>query len=284
MDDDGYRRSSLGKKRSSFCGIVKREALTGFAFVWWEREREEASFFFPWPGEKEGKSGFRFCAGAGLGRRLAFAGLDAAVQGRVASTVIQHIHRLEQRAAGSGRQLIRPSINDSVNLGRVSVRPAHQSLSAICPSLHDTDAREISIPNAIPRATRMYVQAPHVNPQTKTQHTRIKSHPCNLHSGDEWNAPSQGPPQENARVQALKRPASGPLLAELSFPSRAGPGSIQVQPGQVSCREEKKKKEIRNKIEKTKLGSWNLRIDGRFDFYDSCPVTMTRTSKQASGA
>lgn len=96
MDDDGYRRSSLGKKRSSSCGIVKREALTGFAFVWWEREREEASFFFPWPGEKEGKSGFRFCAGAGLGRRLAFAGLDAAVQGRVASTVIQRIHRLKR--------------------------------------------------------------------------------------------------------------------------------------------------------------------------------------------
>lgn len=54
--------------------------------------------------------------------------------------------------------------------------------------------------------------------------------------------PPGTPPKKNARVQALKRPASGPLLAELSFPSRAGPGSIQVQPGQVSCRERKKKK------------------------------------------
>lgn len=96
MDDDGYRRSSLGKKRSSSCGIVKREALTGFAFVWWEREREEASFFFPGQAKKKGR------VGSGFVLVLAWGGACSA--GRVASAgdgapwpVIQRIHRLEQQ-------------------------------------------------------------------------------------------------------------------------------------------------------------------------------------------
>lgn len=42
----------------------------------------------------------------------------------------------------------------------------------------------------------------------------------------------QGPPKKNARVQALKRPASGPLLAELSFAVPPGPGQVPG-PGKV---------------------------------------------------
>ncbi|KAL6791823.1 hypothetical protein J3E68DRAFT_53426 [Trichoderma sp. SZMC 28012] len=124
MDDDGYRRSSLGKKRSSFCGIVKREALTGFAFVWWEREREEASFFFPGQAKKKGRVGSGFVLVLAWGG--AWPSLDwtqQCRQGRVASTVIQRIHRLEQPKAGSGRQLIRPS-----TFGRVP-------FCATCPSI-----------------------------------------------------------------------------------------------------------------------------------------------------
>lgn len=95
MDDDGYRRSSLGKKSSSSCGIVKREALTGFAFVWWEREREEASFFFPGQAKKKGR------VGSGFVLVLAWGGAwprwpGRSSAGRVASTVIQRIHRLKR--------------------------------------------------------------------------------------------------------------------------------------------------------------------------------------------
>lgn len=126
MDDDGYRRSSLGKKRSSSCGIVKREALTGFAFVWWEREREEASFFFPGQAKKKGRvgSGFVLVPVLVLAWGGAWPSLDWTQQGRQGGLHCNTAHP-SPRTTYSWQWA---SIDKAINL-------ESSSLCATCPSI-----------------------------------------------------------------------------------------------------------------------------------------------------
>lgn len=124
-------------KRGRLLADRQKRGFDGVAFVWWEREREEASFFFPWPGEKEGKSGFRFCRVLGcwaaglLGRRLAGARWTqqqqhwGGLRGRRGAMACNTAHPSPRAAAGSS--IDKAPGRQSSNVG---------SFRATCPSIH----------------------------------------------------------------------------------------------------------------------------------------------------
>ena len=193
MDDDGYRRSSLAKRGRLFGEVVKRDALTGSLLCGGEREREEASFFFPFPGEKEGKSGF--CAGARAWPRWTQQG---GLRWRRGASACNTAHPSPRGSWRASVPLIRHRTCAAGTCPSSSlVRPAYQCISGVahlCTTVHANITPE-------PTSPTCYKYFDTSVPQSSLP-TTLKQNPqvC-LHSGVEWNAPARDPPR--------KRPCPG---------------------------------------------------------------------------
>lgn len=144
------------------------------------------------------------CCWGGAWPSLDWTGRSSA--GRVASTVIQRIHCLEQATVQYSWQWASIDKARAINLESSSFCATCPSIIAryllsvhLCTTLMHAKYYQSQTQSHVPQVSDVCTStsaAPHVNPQTKTQHSRIKSHPCNLHSGDEWNAPARDPPRK----------------------------------------------------------------------------------------